>query len=469
MTDATIACPNCGTEIPLTASLAAPLIAASKREYEERLAAKDAEIATREKSFQDREAAVAKAEQAVEAKLAARLTEERGKIAAEEARKAKAENDAVVAELQETLKQRNDKVAELQKGQLELARKQQELEDAKAEMDVIIADKIREGREKIAADAEKRARAALQENLDARAAELADLQALATSQREKLQAAQAEQAALLKKQRELEEAKAQVELDIQKGIQAGLELTRSKALKEAEEAASLKLAESQHTIDAMKRQIEDLKRKAEQGSQQLQGEVQELELEAQLSAQFPLDTIAPVPKGEFGGDTLQTVHGPLGTACGSILWESKRTKAWSDGWIQKLKDDQRAAKAEVAIIISQTLPKGVETFDLIDGVWVSSPRCAVPVAICLRQSLIELSLARQARVGQESKMEAVYEYLTGPHYRQRVQAIVEGFSAMKDDLAKEKRAIQKQWSKRETQIERVLIATAGNCWTMTTT
>lgn len=432
MTEPTVICPSCKTEFALTESLAAPLVEATRREFE------------------------------------ARLVAEREKIAGEEALKARAAIDAEldgkqseIATLQDQLKQRNEKVAELQKAQAELARQRQELEDAKRELEVTVSERLREEREKISAEAEKKARLALQDDMDARAREMAELQETLGTQRAKLAEAQAAQAELLKKQRELEDAKAEMELNIQKGIQEGLEASRTQARKEAEEALSLRLAESQHTIDSMKKQIEDLKRRAEQGSQQLQGEVLELELEARLAAQFPMDTIAPVPKGEFGGDAVHTVCGPFGQPCGTILWESKRTKTWSDGWLQKLKHDQRAAKAEVAVIVTQTLPKDVDTFDLVEGVWVSSTRCALPLAVSLRQTLIELALLRQTREGQETKMEMVYEYLTGPHFRQRVQAIVEAFATMKDDLAKEKRAIQAQWAKREKQLERVLGATSG--------
>jgi hypothetical protein len=210
----------------------------------------------------------------------------------------------------------------------------------------------------------------------------------------------------------------------------------------------------------MQRQIEDLKRRAEQGSQQLQGEVLELELEAQLRAQFPRDTIEPVPKGEHGGDVLHRVAGPLGP-CGTILWESKRTKNWSDGWLPKLRDDQRAAQAEIAILVSQALPKEVESFALVDGVWIVHPRVALPVAMTLRHSLIEVASARQAGEGQQTKMEIVYQYLTGPRFRQRVQAIVEAFSTMQEDLDKEKKVITKQWAKRAEQIDRVMQATVG--------
>ena len=199
----------------------------------------------------------------------------------------------------------------------------------------------------------------------------------------------------------------------------------------------------------------------EQGSQQLQGEVQELQLEALLRAKFPLDSIEPVPKGEFGGDTLQRICNSVGLSCGSILWESKRTKNWSDGWLAKLREDQRAAKADIAILISEALPKSIQTFDQIEGVWIAPPHLAVAVATALRHALIELASARQASDGQQTKMELVYQYLTGQRFRHRVQAIVEKFSDMQDDLEKERKTMTRLWAKREEQIRSVIDSTAG--------
>ena len=164
------------------------------------------------------------------------------------------------------------------------------------------------------------------------------------------------------------------------------------------------------------------------------------------------DTIEPVPKGEHGGDVLQRIDGPFGQTCGTILWESKRTKNWSDGWLVKLREDQRAAKAEIAVLVTQALPKDMETFGLVDGVWVTPPRTALPVALALRQ-MLGSALARQSTEGQQTKMEMVYQYLTGPRFRQRVQAIVEAFSSMREDLDREKKAIMKQWAKREEQTD----------------
>jgi len=392
MTEPTITCPNCKTEIKLTESLAAPLIESTRHEFEQRLAQKDADIAQRESVLHEEETALAKAKETLDDQIAEKLRKERAAIAAEEAKKAKLilgtdleQKAQAITDLQEVLKQRDEKLAEAQKAQAQLLKKQRELDDAKRELD----------------------------------------------------------------------------LTVEKRVQEGLAATRDQAKKEAEESLSLKVKEKEQTIASMQKQIEELKRKAEQGSQQLQGEVQELELEELLSTKFPLDTIKPVPKGEHGGDVLHIVNGPLGQACGTILWESKRTKNWSDGWLIKLREDQRSAKAELAVIVSQALPKSVETFDLIDGVWVTHPRAALPIAVTLRHTLIEIATARQASEGQQTKMEMVYQYLTGARFRQRVQAIVEAFSTMQQDLDKEKNAITKQWAKREKQINRVMQATVG--------
>ena len=233
------------------------------------------------------------------------------------------------------------------------------------------------------------------------------------------------------------------------------------AKSEAEEGLKGKVAEKELQIAGMQRQIEELRRKAEQGSQQLQGEALELELESLLRSRFPGDLIEPVPKGDFGGDVLHRVIGPSGQACGTILWESKRTKNWSDGWLAKLRDDQRNAKAEIALIVSSALPKDVASFDMIDGVWVAEARFAIPLATALRQSLIEVAATRQAQEGQQTKMELIYQYLTGPRFRHRIDAIVEKFTDMQEDLDRERKTMMRVWAKREEQLRGVLDSTAG--------
>jgi hypothetical protein len=392
MTEPTITCPSCSTEIKLTESLAAPLIRATREEYEAKIARKDVELSKRETELKQQFDAVEQARQSIDQQVLEKLQAGRTLIAAEEARKAKA---AAVADLQ------------------------------------------------------------------SKAKEITDLQELLAQRDEKLGEAQKEQAALLRKQRELDDAKRELDLTVEKRVQESLTEIRQKAKVEAEESLRLKVAEKEQQIASMQRQIEELKRKAEQGSQQLQGEVLELELEATLRAHFPLDAIEPVGKGEFGGDVLQRVVGPAGQACGAILWETKRTKNWTDGWLAKLRADQRAGGAELAILVSKALPKGVDTFGYVDGIWVTDFPFVVPLAIALRQSLIEVAAARKAKEGQATKMQLVYQYMTGPKFRHRVEAIVEKFSDMQADLDRERKTMTRLWAKREAPIQGVVESTVG--------
>jgi len=396
MTDPTIVCPNCKSEIHLSESLAAPLIAATRKQFEEQLAQKDASVARREQSLRDRENELANAkrdiDQEVRERVDTQLLTDRKKIIAEEA-----------------------------------------------------------GRAKQAASAE----------LEEKGREVADLQETMKKKDEKLAAAQKEQSELIKKQRALDDALRELDLTVEKRVETSLSDVRAKAKREAEESLKLKVMEKDQTIASMHQKIEELKQKAEQGSQQLQGEVQELELEGVLRAQFPLDTVEPVPKGEYGGDALQRIVSATGQSCGTILWESKRTKRWSDTWLTKLRDDQRAANADLAVIVTQVLPEGVETFSAVDGVWVTHPRAVVPVATVLRHTLTQVAIARHVAQGQQSKSELLYRYMTGSKFRQRVEAIVEAFTSMQEDLDKERKAITKQWAKRHEQIEHVMSATVG--------
>lgn len=396
MTEGTITCHNCKAEIKLTESLAAPLIEATRQQYERRLAQKDADMEQRENAAREKET--------------------------------------------------------------QLAEEKRRLEEQVAEQ---VASQLKTERSRVIAEEAKKAKLAAANELEGKAQELRELQDVLKARDAKLAEAQKAQAELIKKQRELDDAKRELDLTIQKRVQDGLTEVRTQAKREAEDGMRLKVAEKDQAIASMQQKIEELKQKAEQGSQQLQGEVLELELEHLLRTKFPFDLIEPVPKGEFGGDALHRINSPSGMACGSILWESKRTRNWSDSWLAKLREDQRTAKAEVCVLVSQALPKGIETFDLIDGVWITSPRAAIPVATMLRQGLLEVTQTRALSVGQQTKAEMVYQYLTGPRFKQRVEAIVEAFSSMQEDLDKERKVITKQWAKRQEQIERVMGATVG--------
>jgi len=291
-------------------------------------------------------------------------------------------------------------------------------------------------------------------------AEQAALQDRIKAQDEKLKVAQAAQTAALKREQELKDKEAEMELTLQKMLAAERPVLAEKLSREADEKAGLKLAEQAQVMEGMKRQIEALKQKSEQGSMQTQGEAAEIVLEDTLGAAFPIDGFVPVAKGVSGADVRQDVNGPNGVA-GSILWESKRTKNWTAGWLAKLRDDQRASGCEVAVITSHALPEGVDSFGMVDGIWVCAPRFAVPLATSLRQALIDVAGAKGRAMGQETKMEMVYDYLTGTQFKQRVDAIVERFEDMQDNLRKERVFIEKQWALRAKQIDLVIATTVG--------
>lgn len=279
-------------------------------------------------------------------------------------------------------------------------------------------------------------------------------------QDEKLRAAQDAQASAMKREQEFKDKEAALELTLQKRIAAERPALEEKLAKEAQEKASLKEAEQAQKIEAMTKRIEDLQQRATQGSMQTQGEAAEIVLEDTLAQAFPMDGFSPIAKGVSGADVRQDVMGQGGSA-GSILWESKRTKNWTAGWLAKLRDDQRASGCEVAVITSHALPEGVDSFGLVDGIWVCAPRYAVPLAVSLRQGLIDVAGAKGRAMGQETKMEMVYDYLTGTQFKQRVDAIVERFEDMQDNLRKERVFIEKQWAVRAKQIDLVIASTAG--------
>jgi len=351
--------------------------------------------------------------------------------------------------------------ADNRKKEAVIAEREQEVEHARAQiakaehdLDHRVANELERQRAQLAAEALERARGQV-------SAELADRDQQLLEANSKLKAAQDAELALRKERRDLEEQKQTLELTLTRRLDEERDKIRETAKREAADERLLKDAEKDKLIGDLTRQIDDLKRKSEQGSQQLQGEVLELSLEDLLRRHFPFDTLIPVPKGIHGGDVVQQVHDSSGRLCATILWEAKRAKAWSDGWLPKLRDDQRAAKAQIAILVTVELPKDVSHFSQIDGVWVASWQCALGLAAAIRNGLIEVSLAKQALDGQHGKMELLYKYLSGSEFRHRVEGIVEAFITLKDDLEIEKRTMHRIWAKREKQLERAVAQTAG--------
>ena len=350
---------------------------------------------------------------------------------------------------------------QVQRRELDLQAEAQRLTKAEESLAEQVEKGIREARTHIAEEEARKARLVLQADLDSQSGEIKTLTEALAHRNKKLAEAQKAQADLLKKERELEDARQALELTVEEKVTASLTEIKDRAKREVDETWQLKLRDKEHRMSQMQKQIEELQRQADQGSQQSQGEVFEIELEELLRREFPLDVIDAVGKGELGADLLQHVGAHTGSSAGTILWEVKRTKTWSDSWLTKLRGDQRAANADVALIVSHALPKGLDHFSLKDGVWVTGPQCALPVALALRELLLSVAAARKAGEGQLTKKEMLYEYLTGPRFRHRISAIVEQFTEMQADLHRERKVITKQWAKREQQIRCVIESTAG--------
>jgi hypothetical protein len=291
--------------------------------------------------------------------------------------------------------------------------------------------------------------------------ELAALKEQLNEQSKELDEARKLELAVRKRERELDRRQEDLELTVERKLDEERTRLVTEAQKRLTDDHRLKDAEKERQLLEMRRQIEDLKRKAEQGSQQLQGEAGEEEIEAMLRASFPCDAISPVAQGVRGADIHQLVVDSRGSRAGAILWECKNARNWSDGWIDKLKEDQRALRAEVSVVVTAALPKGCRRFDLIEGVIVTDFACAAPVAALLRSNLLQLAQTRSAAMNKGEKLELLHRYLSGVEFRHRVEAIVESFERMREDLDQERRAAERQWAKRTKQIESVTYNICG--------
>lgn len=363
--------------------------------------------------------------------------------------RAKAQQQA--QELAASVRKREQELAQREKAMVEL---KDQLDTRQTEIDAVVAAKLQEQRESLAKAADKNAADAFAARLQAVEQELAEKQA-------KLTESEDAELALRKERRVLEDERRRLELEIERRLQDERLRIREATQREEQETYRLKLAEKDKILADLRTQVEELRRKSDQGSQQLQGEVQALEVEAVLRAAFPNDGIEGVPKGCPGGDVVHSVVAPSGAQCGTILWESKRTKRWSDDWLAKNREDQRLVGAQIGVIVTTAMPKGFDGFDWVEGGWVAGMRWMRPLAVALRQAVIEVAMAKIAAQGREGKMERTYGYVTGSHFRQRVSAMVEACMAMQRDLDAEKRAMARQWAKRQRRLELLMTGTAG--------
>ncbi len=350
-----------------------------------------------------------------------------------------------------------------------LLKEKQELEASQKNFAEDMEKKLEQEKIKLWKVAQEKAQEKVKGEMDTK---LKDLEEQNKEREKRLEKMQQEELALRKEKRLLEEKAKHAEVEMQRKLDAEkkqLEETMKKSQElyekelqiKLEEEAKRKMMEKDQQVLQLKKTIDELKRKSEQGSMQLQGDAQEEDLKASLSMAFPMDVLEDVATGIRGADLVHQVNTVSGQNAGTILWESKSTKAWNKEWVKKLKDDQAQAKADICILTTTAMPEGITSFGEIDGVWVVAYNYAIAFAHMMRRTLLEVHRVKSSFEGRDEKMQILYDYLSGAQFKNRVESIVSAFSTMKEDLDAEKRAFQKHWARREKQIERVVTNTSG--------
>jgi hypothetical protein len=292
-------------------------------------------------------------------------------------------------------------------------------------------------------------------------AKIKNLQEDASRKAAQLEALQKKELDLLRERNELEQKAKNMDIEIEKRLLEARKTIEEETISRESQLFDLKMKEKDLQMESLKKTIEELKRKSEQGSMQTQGEAQEVLLEELLKDHFPYDSITEVGKGVEGADCIQIVRNHMGNECGKIIFESKRTKAFSMGWLDKLKNDMRNKQADVAILVTQAYPKGMTCFGEKEGVWICSFAEVVPVTTALRHTIIRIAETKKGEENKGEKMHMLYSYLTGNEFRQQIESIVEGFVSLRNSITKERIQMEKMWKEREKQLEKVLISTSG--------
>ncbi|MBI2436229.1 MAG: DUF2130 domain-containing protein [Candidatus Magasanikbacteria bacterium] len=475
-TEQKIKCPKCGDSISIDAVLTHQIEERIKKELSNENSLKEAEIEKRRKELGEQKAKLDEVQKntqiEVNKKVAEKLIIEKGILWRQAQIEADKQKAGELKLLEEQIKNKDEKLSVANSESLKARADRQKLEEEKKSFELEKIRQIEKERAKI--EEEAFALATKQHEIDSiklrkqikdsekeMETEKKILEEQLVEKEKKLREAYQKELEIRKEKNKLEEDKQNFELEKQRQLDEERKQITEEASKKATEDQKYIIAQLEKRLTDATKAKDELARKLEQGSQQTQGEVLELELEDVLRAEFPFDEIMPVPKGVNGADIVHKIIDRSGHVCGQIIWESKKTKAWSDGWIQKLKDDQRAIKADLAVIVSAVLPEGVRGFVFRDGVWICDIKLISALAMALRLNLESVAREKTMSVGKNEKMEILYIYLTGVEFRQRVEAIVEAFSSMDDGLKKERMAYEKIWAEREKQIRKVMNNTIG--------
>lgn len=291
--------------------------------------------------------------------------------------------------------------------------------------------------------------------------QLKSLQDQTKEQEELIKKMSEDQAELLKQQRQLQQKEKQLELDLQKRLNEESNKLQQQITKDLQDQHALKQKENEQQMNQLRKTIEELKRRSEQGSQQTQGDALENNIKEILQKEFFQDQIQDVPTGIKGADLVHDIYNHLGQKSATLLWEIKNTKAWNKEWVKKLKDDQAQTGADLCILLTKTLPEGIENFAFQDGVWIAQTKYALEVAKLTRKYILDLNLAKESQENRGSKLEDLYQYLSSSQFKNRIENIVSAFQGLKDELDKERRVMERSWSRRSKEIDRVMLNTSG--------
>jgi hypothetical protein len=350
------------------------------------------------------------------------------------------------------LKRYNEDKQKFETEKAQLAKEAELIKIQGENQEQILADKLRLAKGQLEQEAIKKAASEMALQMEMLNKELTD-------KSQKLKESQVKELELMQKEKQIKEREVSLKLDMEKQMVARQKEIEDRVKKMESERSDLKIKELEKKLTDQAELVETMRRKAEQGSMQLQGEVLELALEELLKATFPLDSIEEVAKGVKGADCVQHIKNNMGDFCGKIIYESKRTKAFTNEWIEKLKRDMRAQQADIAVIVTETLPKDMDSFGFKDGVWICRFTDVKPLAFLLRDSLLKIHIALISQENKGEKMQMLYNYLTANEFRQNIEAVVEGFLALKDGITREKIQMEKIWKEREKQLDKVLLNT----------
>jgi hypothetical protein len=447
MDEKNIICPHCKNEIKLSQSIIGHIEESMRGEYETCLLEKEEQLQEKEKELE-------RSMKEVDDLIKTSLEEEKKRIKEEINKETENRFRLEMTDLKERLKERECRIKEIEEEELNLRKRQRELEEKHKKFDLEMEKKLEEEKTRIMKEMEKYA-------ADNITLEMKDLRDQLREKEERLKTAQEEELKLRKKHRELEEKEKSLELDLQRKMDIQRKEIETRTMEKIQEEYILKEKEKDKTIFDLKEQIEIMKRKAEQGSQQQQGEVLELSLEDELSRTFPFDDISEVKKGQRGADIKQIVRNENGSISGTILWETKTAQEWSNKWVSKLKEDMISARADIGLLCSTILPKGTDKFQVTGDVIVTRTLFALPLAALVRDQLKRLSRERNISEGVPEKKDHIYNYITGSEFRQSFQGIVDVFFEMKNDLDSEKNSFNRIWKKREKSMIKALANLSG--------